>query len=58
MPNALSSWATPPQSTHSSLAPLILAVPFGVGRLLLGVFVLLCGWVEDVAAKRKPKLLP
>ncbi|MEE1759195.1 MULTISPECIES: acyltransferase family protein [unclassified Streptomyces] len=31
---------------------------FGVGWLLIGVFVLLCGWVEDVAAKRRPKLLP
>lgn len=25
---------------------------FGVGRLLIGVFVLLCGWVKDVAARR------
>ncbi|MDQ0832718.1 hypothetical protein QF032_004562 [Streptomyces achromogenes] len=31
---------------------------FGVGWLLIGVFVLLCGWVEDVAARRKPRLLP
>nr|WP_326579022.1 acyltransferase [Streptomyces sp. NBC_00481] len=31
---------------------------FGIGWLLIGVFVLLCGWVEDVAAKKKPKLLP
>ncbi|MDX3861019.1 acyltransferase family protein [Streptomyces europaeiscabiei] len=31
---------------------------FGIGWLLIGVFVLLCGWVEDVAARRKPKLLP
>lgn len=30
----------------------------GAGRLLIGVFVLLCGWGEDVAAKKKPKLLP
>ncbi|WP_443061260.1 acyltransferase family protein [Streptomyces sp. NBC_00391] len=31
---------------------------FGIGWLLIGVFVLLGGWVEDVAAKKKPKLLP
>ncbi|WP_149826039.1 acyltransferase family protein [Streptomyces tailanensis] len=31
---------------------------FGIGWVLIGVFVLLCGWVEDVAAKKKPKLLP
>ncbi len=31
---------------------------FGVGWILIGVFVLLCGWVEDVAAKKKPKLVP
>ncbi|WP_256918157.1 acyltransferase family protein [Streptomyces hilarionis] len=31
---------------------------FGVGWLLIGVFVLLCGWVEDVAARKKPRLLP
>ncbi len=31
---------------------------FGVGRVLIAVFVLVCGWVEDVAAKRKPRLLP
>ncbi|MFJ6393694.1 acyltransferase [Streptomyces sp. NPDC091972] len=31
---------------------------FGVGWVLLAVFVLLCGWVEDVAGKRKPQLLP
>ena len=31
---------------------------FGVGWLLIGVFVLLCGWAEDVAARKKPRLLP
>ncbi|MER6460841.1 acyltransferase [Streptomyces sp. NPDC001228] len=31
---------------------------FGVGWILIAVFVLLCGWVEDVAAKKKPRLLP
>jgi peptidoglycan/LPS O-acetylase OafA/YrhL len=31
---------------------------FGVGWLLLTVFVLLCGWVEDVAARKRPRLLP
>jgi hypothetical protein len=31
---------------------------FGVGRLLIAVLVLLCGWVEDVAARGKPGLLP
>lgn len=31
---------------------------FGVGWLLIGVFVLACGWVEDVAARKKPRLLP
>ncbi|KND39724.1 acyltransferase family protein [Streptomyces acidiscabies] len=31
---------------------------FGVGWVLIVVFVLLCGWVEDVAGKRKPRLLP
>ncbi|WP_371577888.1 acyltransferase [Streptomyces sp. NBC_01314] len=31
---------------------------FGVGWLLIGGFVLCCGWVEDVAARKKPKLLP
>ncbi|TXS50524.1 acyltransferase [Streptomyces sp. uw30] len=31
---------------------------FGVGWILIAVFVLLCGWVEDVAGKKKPKLLP
>ncbi|MFE6827924.1 acyltransferase [Streptomyces sp. NPDC057690] len=31
---------------------------FGVGWLLIALFVLLCGWVEDVAARKKPRLLP
>ncbi|NSL43400.1 hypothetical protein HO151_04170 [Streptomyces sp. 8P21H-1] len=31
---------------------------FGVGWVLVAVFVVLCGWVEDVAARRKPGLLP
>ncbi|MEU9264424.1 acyltransferase [Streptomyces sp. NPDC048251] len=31
---------------------------FGVGWLLIVLFVLLCGWVEDVAARKKPRLLP
>ncbi|RZB17809.1 acyltransferase [Streptomyces sp. F001] len=31
---------------------------FGVGWVLIAGFVLLCGWVEDVAARRKPRLLP
>jgi peptidoglycan/LPS O-acetylase OafA/YrhL len=31
---------------------------FGVGWILIAVFVLLCGWVEDVAGKKKPQLLP
>ncbi|MEW2072922.1 acyltransferase [Streptomyces sp. NPDC013433] len=31
---------------------------FGVGWVLIGGFVLACGWVEDVAARRKPTLLP
>jgi peptidoglycan/LPS O-acetylase OafA/YrhL len=31
---------------------------FGVGWILIAVFVLLCGWVEDVAARKKPRLLP
>lgn len=34
---------------------------FGIGWILIAVFVLLCGWVEDVAAvaaKKKPRLLP
>ncbi|MFI1421002.1 acyltransferase [Streptomyces sp. NPDC020731] len=31
---------------------------FGVGWVLIGGFVLACGWAEDVAARRKPTLLP
>lgn len=31
---------------------------FGVGWTLIAVFVLLCGWVEDVAGKKKPTLIP
>ncbi|MFF5843245.1 acyltransferase [Streptomyces massasporeus] len=31
---------------------------FGVGWVLIAVFVLLCGWVEDVAARKQPRLLP
>ena len=31
---------------------------FGVGWVLIAVFILLCGWVEDVAAKKKPRFLP
>ncbi|MEW2291101.1 acyltransferase [Streptomyces sp. NPDC006743] len=31
---------------------------FGVGWVLICVFVLLCGWVEDVAARRRPRALP
>jgi peptidoglycan/LPS O-acetylase OafA/YrhL len=31
---------------------------FGVGWVLIAVFVLLCGWVEDVAARKRPRLLP
>ncbi|MEU5597023.1 acyltransferase [Streptomyces sp. NPDC020298] len=31
---------------------------FGVGWVLIAVFILLCGWVEDVAAKKRPRLLP
>ncbi|MEU6192892.1 acyltransferase [Streptomyces sp. NPDC047061] len=31
---------------------------FGVGWILIAVFIVACGWVEDVAAKKKPKLLP
>ncbi|WP_449488557.1 class I SAM-dependent methyltransferase, partial [Streptomyces purpurascens] len=27
---------------------------FGVGWVLIAVFVVLCGWVEDVAARKKP----
>ncbi|MPY63404.1 acyltransferase family protein [Streptomyces spongiae] len=31
---------------------------FGIGWILIVGFILLCGWVEDVAAKKKPRLLP
>ncbi|MET8244563.1 acyltransferase [Streptomyces sp. NPDC005202] len=31
---------------------------FGIGWILIFAFILLCGWVEDVAAKKKPRLLP
>ncbi|MFE1192528.1 acyltransferase [Streptomyces olivaceoviridis] len=31
---------------------------FGVGWVLIAFFVPACGWVEDVAARRKPTLLP
>lgn len=31
---------------------------FGIGWVLIGLFVLLAGWVEDVAAKKRPRLLP
>ncbi|MCT9139413.1 hypothetical protein N4G67_10170 [Streptomyces violarus] len=31
---------------------------FGVGGVLITAFVPLCGWVEDVAARKKPRLLP
>jgi hypothetical protein len=31
---------------------------FGIGWILIAAFVLLCGWVEDVAGKKKPQLLP
>ncbi|MDT7843704.1 acyltransferase family protein [Streptomyces justiciae] len=31
---------------------------FGIGWLLIAVFVLACGWVEDVAARKRPRLLP
>lgn len=31
---------------------------FGVGWILIAGFVVLCGWVEDVAGKKKPQLLP
>lgn len=31
---------------------------FGIGWILIAGFILLCGWVEDVAAKKKPRLLP
>ncbi|MDX6312364.1 MAG: hypothetical protein QOF44_1828 [Streptomyces sp.] len=31
---------------------------FGVARVLIAVAVLLVGWVEDIAAKKPPRLLP
>ncbi|GGT34487.1 hypothetical protein GCM10010254_63690 [Streptomyces chromofuscus] len=31
---------------------------FAVGWVLIGAFVLMCAWVEDVAARRRPRLLP
>ncbi|MFG2873774.1 acyltransferase [Streptomyces sp. NPDC048337] len=31
---------------------------FAIGWLLLAVAVLLCGWVEDLAARKRPRLLP
>ncbi|WAZ23401.1 acyltransferase [Streptomyces cinnabarinus] len=31
---------------------------FGVGWVLIAGFVLVCGWVEDVAARKRPRLLP
>ncbi|MFI6440362.1 acyltransferase [Streptomyces sp. NPDC050759] len=31
---------------------------FGIGWILIAGFVLVCGWVEDVAGKKKPQLLP
>jgi hypothetical protein len=31
---------------------------FGVAWVLIAVAVLLVGWVEDVAAKKPPRLLP
>ncbi|MER5179736.1 acyltransferase [Streptomyces sp. NPDC002896] len=31
---------------------------FGIGWVLIGVAIVLFGWVEDVAAKRRPRLLP
>ncbi|MEU3334075.1 acyltransferase [Streptomyces sp. NPDC006668] len=31
---------------------------FGIGWILIAGFVLACGWVEDVAGKKKPRLLP
>ncbi|MBB6419042.1 hypothetical protein HDC93_004644 [Streptomyces sp. AK010] len=30
----------------------------GVGWVPIAVFVLLCAWVEDVAAREQPRLLP
>lgn len=34
------------------------AFRFGIGWIPIAVFVLLCGWVEDVAARRRPRLRP
>jgi hypothetical protein len=31
---------------------------FGIGWLLIAACVLVCGWVEDVAARKRPRLLP
>lgn len=31
---------------------------FAIGRVLIAGFVLACGWVEDVAAKKKPRPVP
>jgi hypothetical protein len=31
---------------------------FGIGWVLIWIAIPLVGWVEDVAAKKKPKLLP
>ncbi|WP_425586421.1 acyltransferase family protein [Streptomyces ziwulingensis] len=31
---------------------------FGIGWVLIAVSVVACGWVEDVAARRRPRLLP
>jgi hypothetical protein len=31
---------------------------FGIGWVLIWAAIPLVGWVEDVAAKKKPKLLP
>ncbi|PWI17227.1 acyltransferase [Streptomyces sp. Act143] len=31
---------------------------FGVGWVLIAGFVLACGWVEDVAARKRPRLVP
>ncbi|CAL9489319.1 hypothetical protein SUDANB145_03188 [Streptomyces sp. enrichment culture] len=31
---------------------------FGIGWVLIALFVLACGWVEDVAGRKRPRLLP
>jgi hypothetical protein len=31
---------------------------FGIGWVLIAVFIVVCGWVEDVAARKKPRPLP